>query len=221
MSVNGITSTVKSYNSDTAAKSTTDHSSRSEAKKDVTGSSDTAVVYEKSDTSAEPKKIYQRDNETVKRLLAEAEERSQNLRNLVEKMLLKQGQTFNSSTDIYELLREGKVEVDAETKAQAQKDIAVDGYWGVDQTSERLVSFAKALTGGDPAKADEMIAAVKKGFEEATKTWGGELPGICKDTMDAAVSKLEKWRDSIKNENAMESSAANAFTNQAGTSKLA
>jgi hypothetical protein len=220
MSVNGITSTVQTYDSNAATKSKSDRSSRSETQKQGITANDTAAVYEKSETSAEPKKIYKRDNETVKRLLAEAEERSKNLRNLVEKMLLKQGQTFNSSTDIYELLREGKVEVDAETKAQAEKDIEVDGYWGVDQTSERLVSFAKALTGGDPAKADEMIAAVKKGFEKATKTWGGELPGICKDTMDAAISKLEKWRDSIKNETAMESSAESSFTNQAEASKL-
>ena len=155
---------------------------------------DAAAVYEKS-TETENKKVYQRDNATVERLMQEAERRSQNLRSLVEKMLLKQGETFTESTDIYTLLREGKLQVDPETRAQAQKDIAEDGYWGVKQTSDRLVSFAVALTGGDPSKADSMIEAVKKGFEEATKSWGGELPGICNDTMKEAIRKLEEWRD--------------------------
>ncbi len=155
-----------------------------------------AAIYEKGSASENPK-IYQRDSVTVDRMLEEAEKRSQNLRSLVEKMLLKQGETFTESTDIYALLREGKVKADPETRAQAQKDIAEDGYWGVKQTSDRLVSFAKALSGSDPAKADALIDAVKKGFEEATKAWGGNLPEICGNTMDETIRKLEEWRDSV------------------------
>lgn len=150
---------------------------------------DTAAVYEK--------KTYQRDQVTIDRLLAETENNASRLRDLVEKMLFKQGKTISQATDIYGLLREGKVEVDEATRAQAEKDIAEDGYWGIEQTSERLFSFAKALTGGDPSKAEEMIEAVKKGFEQAEKAWGGELPQISKDTLDRTISKMEDWRDSL------------------------
>lgn len=150
---------------------------------------DTAAVYEK--------KTYQRDQVTIDRLLAKTESNARRLRDLVERMLLKQGQAINQATDIYGLLREGKVEVNEATRAQAEKDIAKDGYWGIEQTSERLFSFAKALTGGDPSKADEMIEAVKKGFKEAEKAWGGELPQISKDTLDRTISKMEEWRDSL------------------------
>lgn len=150
---------------------------------------DTAAVYEK--------KTYQRDQVTIDRLLAETESNARRLRDLVERMLLKQGQTINYATDIYGLIREGKVEVDETTRAQAQKNIAEDGYWGIEQTSERLFSFAKALTGGDPSKADEMIEAVKKGFEQAEKAWGGELPQISKDTLERTINKMEEWRDSL------------------------
>ena len=59
------------------------------------------------------------------------------------------------------------------------------------------MSFAKALAGGDPEQADTMINAVKKGFEQATKAWGGELPQISKDTLDRTINKLESWRDSL------------------------
>ena len=33
--------------------------------------------------------------------------------------------------------------VDADTIAQAKKDIAEDGYWGVEKTSDRILDFAK------------------------------------------------------------------------------
>lgn len=156
-----------------------------------------AVVYEKSQSTD---KAYQRDQVTIDRLLSEAETGAQKLRDLVERMLLKQGKTMDNATDIYGLLREGKVRVDDETRLQAQKDIAEDGYWGIEQTSERLLSFAKALAGGDPSKADIMIKAVKKGFDQAEKAWGGNLPQISKDTLDRTISKMEGWRDSLRDD---------------------
>lgn len=195
MSVNGITGATQSYNTKSSTKSTTKETASEVRNEEAVES---AAVYEKSETT--PKnKIYKRDSATIDRLVEEANKRTQSLRDLVQKMLMKQGKTFDESTDVYSLLREGKVEVDPETRAQAQKDIAEDGYWGVEQTSDRLVSFAKALSGGDPSKADEMIKAVQKGFEEATKAWGGELPDISKRTLEATIKKMETWRDELTN----------------------
>ncbi len=193
MGLEAISNVAQSYGTTKTTKARVDETETGNVRTEEVD--EASAVYEKSDEATSKNKIYQRDNNTVDRLLAEAEKRSQSLRDLVQKMLLKQGETFNQSTDIYALLREGKVEVDPETKAQAQKDIAEDGYWGVEQTSDRLVSFAKALTGGDSSKADIMIEAVKKGFEEATKAWGGDLPEISQKTLDAAIKKLESWRD--------------------------
>jgi len=70
----------------------------------------------------------------------------------------------------------------------------------VEQTSERLFSFAKALAGNDPTKADSMLDALQKGFDEATKCWGGELPEICQKTLAATQKKLTDWRDGITEE---------------------
>ena len=78
-------------------------------------------------------------------------------------------------------------------KAQAQKDIADDGYWGVNQTSDRIIEFAKALVGDDPEKAEQMRAAFEKGFKAATKSWGKELPSISQRTYDAVMSKFDDW----------------------------
>ena len=81
------------------------------------------------------------------------------------------------------------------TKAQAQADIAEDGYWGVEQTSDRILDFAKALSGNDPEKADLLLDAFKKGFEQATGAWGKELPDISQRTYDAVVEKFEAWKN--------------------------
>lgn len=220
MSVNGITNVTQAYDNKSTSVTKANQDKKTEVEKQEKNSNNVAAVYEKSDKTAKGNKVYQKDSDTVERLIAEAEKRTQSLRDLVEKMLLKQGQTFTDSTDIYALLREGKVKVDPETSAQAQKDIAEDGYWGVNQTSDRLVSFAKALTGGDPSRADEMIKAVKKGFESATKSWGDDLPGICRDTLDAAISKLEAWRDTEESANSMDSTAASTLNNQAAAEGL-
>lgn len=200
MGVNSITASAKGIDNKSTEKTKVNENKQDITQKNQTDN-DTAAVYEKSEQSSSNAKIYKRDDATVDRLLQEADKRAQSLRDLVEKMLFKQGQTFDDSTDIYKLLQEGKVDVDPETSAQAQKDIAEDGYWGVKETSDRLVSFAKALSGGDPSKANLMIDSVKKGFEQATKAWGDGLPSICKDTLDATISKLEDWRDSISKEN--------------------
>lgn len=155
-----------------------------------------SAVYEKNKEEDQKKTTYKRDTTTISQLKEEAEKRTRSLRDLVEKMIVKQGQTFDEA-NIYNLLREGKVIVDPETAAQAKADIAEDGYWGIAQTSDRLVSFAMALTGGDPEKADEMVAAVKEGFKQAQKAWGGELPEICQKTLDATLSKLDEWKNSL------------------------
>lgn len=219
MSVNAVNSISQTYDVNSGSKA---KQHQSEADKAKAGSQDnTVVVYEKSDTKVAGDKVYKRDQATIARLTAEAERRAQSLRELVRKMLLEQGKTYDDATDIYGLLREGKIQVDPETRAQAQKDIAEGGYWSVEQTSERLVSFAKALTGGDRSKADEMIAAVKKGFEQATKAWGGDLPSICKSTIEATVRKLEAWRDNLSDTEAYSDESASEFAGQAAAGALA
>ena len=135
------------------------------------------------------------DTTMIDKMKADAEARTASLRSLVEKMMLKQGQTITSATDYLMALKNGTVEVDEATRAQAEEDISEDGYWGVEQTSDRLVSFAKALAGNDSAKADELMAAIEKGYEEATKAWGDELPEICQKTLEATREKMEAWKN--------------------------
>lgn len=189
-----------SYSTETpSAKKAVRENTDSSAVNKTEDTKNAAVTYEKTGEKDQDssKKIYKPDMEMVQKLKNDAEARSTQLRTLIEKMLTKQGQAFNKNTDIFQLLRTGKISVDPETAAQAKEDISEDGYWGVKQTSDRLVSFAKAISGGDPSKADEMINAFKKGYAQATKSWGGDLPGICKETYDATIQKLTDWKNSV------------------------
>lgn len=195
MSVNGITSTTNNadlygtYNS-TAAKAT--------EKADTTKTTDTSngVVYEstasKDAAESGTKKIYKQDSALIAKLQADAEARTAQLRSLVEQMITKQGKTLGVADSIWSFLASGDFEVDPEVKAQAEKDIAEDGYWGVEQTSDRIIDFATALTGGDPDKIEDMREAFKQGFKNATKTWGKELPDISQKTYDAVMAKFDK-----------------------------
>ncbi|MCQ2493427.1 MAG: hypothetical protein MJ104_02390 [Lachnospiraceae bacterium] len=188
--VNGVTSSQVSA-------AYTAYSSTAKANKDTTESkatskaSDVAATYEPSEEGKKSAKTYTQNTELVNQLKLDAETRTQNLQSLVQKLMSQQATTYGNATDIWSFLREGKFTVDPETKAQAQADIAEDGYWGVEKTSDRIVSFATALTGGDPSKLDSMIDAFKKGFAQAEKTWGGELPEISQKTYGAVLQKFE------------------------------
>ncbi len=167
-------------NADTAAKA---DSSSSSAKK-------TGVVYEKGTTATSG--TYSKDA-IVARMKRDAETRTAQLRSLVEKMMTSQGSKIGQADSMWRFLASGNYTVSPEVKAQAQADIAEDGYWGVEQTSDRIVEFAKALTGGDASKAEEMRAAFEKGFKAATKSWGSSLPSISSKTYDAVMEKFDKW----------------------------
>ncbi|MBR5598015.1 MAG: hypothetical protein IKW30_11480 [Lachnospiraceae bacterium] len=193
MSVNGITNYGTTYNStsyETKAKSVSEKSEKTEA------TVESGVVYEPSTstgTAASTKKTYKQNPELINKLKAETEARTAQLKSLVEKLMLGQGNAIGTADDMWSFLRTGNFTVDAATKAQAQADIAEDGYWGVNQTSDRIIDFAKALCGGDPEKIEEMRAAFEKGFKQAEKTWGGELPEISKKTYNAVMEKFDAW----------------------------
>ena len=154
------------------------------------------VVYEKS--SDNNKVTSTKDNKAiVAKLKADAEARTSQLRSIVEQLITKQGTAFGKATDdeMWKFLAKGDFTVSADVKAQAEADIAEDGYWGVNQTSDRILDFAKALAGNDPDKAEEMLEAFKKGFEQATGTWGKELPEISQKTYDAVMAGFDKMAE--------------------------
>lgn len=166
----------------------------------TTKAADTAAVYEKTTTEKKDSanKIYNRDA-VVAQLKADQENRAASMQNLVEKLLGKQKGTFDlaNSTNLAATFRQAVQFASPEDIAKAQADISEDGYWGVNKTSDRLVSMAIALAGGDTDKADELKNAITKGFKKATAAWGEKLPQLCQDTYDAAMKKMDDWKNGV------------------------
>lgn len=196
MNVNGINDATYTTTAQTAA---TDSAKTATTATATTTKEEAAAVYEGStnSTNSTKKTTYKQDTATIEKLKADAEARTAQLKGLVEKMMTKQGQTIGTADDMWKFLAGGKYTVDAATQAQAQKDIAEDGYWGVEQTSDRIIDFAKALTGGDPDLIDKMQTAFEKGFSQATQSWGKKLPDISQRTYDAVLEKFQAWRDEV------------------------
>ena len=171
-------------------------------KNEKTGNSEGAT-YEKG--SIEPKATYSINKMSkeeraalVDQLKADAAQRQSQFLDIVHKTISGQVKAFGTAGNdsIWRTLASGNFTVDAATKAQAQKDIGEDGYWGVKQTSQRLFDFASALAGDDVDKMKEMQAAMEKGFKQATKSWGRKLPSISQDTLSAANKLFDDYYNS-------------------------
>ncbi len=189
MNVNGVTGVdaYSAYQAGAAYVKKEDPAKKAEPDNSV------AAVYEPSSdqeaVSESSKKAYAPNEELIAKMKADVEQRTAQLRSLVEKIILHQAEKGSS---IFDFL--GK-EYSAEDIAQAKEDISEDGYWGVKQTSQRILDFAVALTGGDPDKIEEMRSAFEKGYKMAEETWGGELPDICKQTYDAVFAGFDKMAE--------------------------
>lgn len=160
--------------------------------KDTTTKSDVsyseAVIYEKNSTATAVNRA-----DTIKKLKADADAQTEQLRRLVEQMFLKQGSAATNTYSTWQKLADEGLLSNSEASQKASDDISENGYWGVEQTSDRILSFASALAGGDEDKMREMVEAFKKGYKQAEKAWGQALPDLCKNTYDAVIDKFNKW----------------------------
>ncbi len=189
MDVNGVSS----LNSDiTSAYAGSSKSAKTTSGKSSSYGTDTAAVYEKSD---EAKKA-SANSALIKKLKADTENRLSQMQNLVKEMMTKQGQAYTNADSMWKFLASGNYTVDAQTAADAKDAISENGYWGVNQTSDRIFDFAVSLSGGDSEKMDKMLNAFKKGVEQATKSWGKDLPDISSQTYDAVLQKFDDYKNS-------------------------
>ena len=109
------------------------------------------------------------------------------LRNLVVKTLQEQGLELQFETAA------GEIDFNRMTAEEAQALVAEDGYFGVEETSQRVVDFTINAFGRDPEKLTEMKDAIDQGFLEAQDAFGGALPEISQHTYDAIMEKLDTF----------------------------
>lgn len=186
MSVNSVTTSMEATYSAYSTKA--DSAKKAETSQKT---EEPAAVYESSASKAASDK--KAANLKVANYIKTANEaRVSQLESIVQKLIAGQGDAYGKATNMWQFLASGNYKVDPATKAQAQADIAEDGYWGVNATSDRIVDFAVALAGDDPEKLEEMRSAFLQGFNQAKEAWGGELPEISQRTYDAVMEKFDK-----------------------------
>ncbi len=77
------------------------------------------------------------------------------------------------------------------TPETAAAAISENGDWGVNAVATRLMNMAAALSGGDVKYAEELRAAVQKGFEAVGAI--DSLPQVCQDTYTETMARFDKW----------------------------
>ncbi|EAJ2777730.1 hypothetical protein LO894_001233 [Campylobacter coli] len=68
--------------------------------------------------------------------------------------------------------------------------ISEEGFFGIDNTANRIADFVIKGAGNDVEKLKKGLEGIKQGFEQAEKIWGGELPQISQDTIEATIKKV-------------------------------
>jgi len=109
------------------------------------------------------------------------------LRDLVARNLQEQGVATRVATG------GGELDLESLSPEEAQSLIAEDGYFGVEQTSERIFQFAIGIAGNDPSRIDAIREGIEDGYRQAEDAWGGTLPEISYKTRDALTEKLDNW----------------------------
>lgn len=177
---------------------------KQEVKKSEKGQLDKEVVFEKSENLAHDKDKTLEDyasDAAVKYAadIAAVKEMQKALDKKMENSFLKMAidtlgeQQTGIKAKLEAILEKRSDEITPEMIDEAKADVAEDGYFGVEATANRLVDFAKALSGGNPEKAEMLKDAFMSGFEQAEELWGDELPEISKQTKTRTEALFDEW----------------------------
>lgn len=80
------------------------------------------------------------------------------------------------------------------------KDLVSDnGFFGIEQTSQRVSNFVFSFANDDLELLQKGREGIVKGFEEAEKLFGGELPEISYKTQEQTLKLIDEKINSLKN----------------------
>lgn len=83
---------------------------------------------------------------------------------------------------------------------EATQLVSDDGFFGVTQTSNRVANFVLSFSGDDLELLQKGREGIVKGFEEAEKLFGGQLPEISYKTQERTLALIDEKINSLKGE---------------------
>ena len=148
-------------------------------------------------TTSEKKVTYDQpgvkpDWKTIQKLIDESDRANSKLEQIVTELLRRQGLKFKDIYDIQAQQLQG-VEIDETAQKEAQAMLEEGGELSAAKVSDRIVEFAKAISGGDKSKLDQLKKAIDDGFAAAQGVLGRVLPEISKQTYEMVMTKLDDW----------------------------
>lgn len=199
MSLSGVNASTQSYATTYANNAKTENKVTEDKKNTAAapGAVYTPSGSDKKATYSINKMSSEKRAELVKQMKADQETRQNHLVDIVNKMLTGQAKKFTQADDdFWKVFSKGGLTVSEAAKKDAQQAISEDGEYGVKKTAQRIFEFASALAGDDVDKMKKMQAAFEKGYKQAEKAWGGELPSISGDTHKAVTQMFEDYYSS-------------------------
>ncbi len=108
------------------------------------------------------------------------------------------GEETQSGLSLSSLGYEGKAITEL-NPSEAKELISEEGFFGVDETSNRVASFVFTISENNVENLQDSREGIVAGFEAAEKMWGGTLPDISYETqaktlelIDAKIAELMK-----------------------------
>lgn len=83
---------------------------------------------------------------------------------------------------------------------EATQLVNEDGFFGVTQTSDRVAGFVLSFSGDNLDILQKGREGIVKGFEEAEKLFGGQLPEISYKTQERTLALIDEKIKSLKGE---------------------
>lgn len=77
------------------------------------------------------------------------------------------------------------------SQSEAAELVSDDGFFGMQNTAERIANFVIQGAGGDESLLRAGREGMLRGFAEAEKMWGGELPQISQDSIALATKMVD------------------------------
>ncbi len=178
-----------------------------------------AVVYEKSDNKAvstnynkDGKKI---DAKTIEAMKRESEMQYAQMIETVKQMIAKQGKEaggipkeFDFFAKIPKTIEELNASKGYEKLEGFNEHIGEDlndpnSYYSAEKTAERIVDFAKKISGGDTKKYELLKGAIEDGFKAAS-SYFDEMPSITGKTHELVMKGLDEWAGKVKEDKEVE-----------------
>ncbi len=87
------------------------------------------------------------------------------------------------------------------SESEAKELVSDEGFFGITQTSDRVSNFVFNFSNDNIKLLEKGRAGIVKGFEEAEKLWGGELPEISYKTQERTLELIDKRIEELKSKN--------------------